>query len=162
MGTPRNSSMLKLGQGWSGGTTFGELYGLSFVNVHTEFPFSEISVQSVHGRCESSSDIVCMPQLREESDVIRVQCQLSVGGIRKIFWLQELGCTWAEPSQFWACLKLILWISQIHDGSRSGFYTRSGVVYSEDFCQLFSSQMAIFMLSEGDSVCQLACLNLTL
>jgi len=44
MGTPRDSSMLKLGYGWSGRTTFGELYSFGFVNIHTESPFSEISV----------------------------------------------------------------------------------------------------------------------
>jgi len=44
MGTPRNSSVLELGQGWSGRTPFGEQYSVGFVNVLTEFPFSEISV----------------------------------------------------------------------------------------------------------------------
>ena len=44
MGTARNGRMLKLGKGWSGRTTFGEQYSVGFVNVHTDFPFIEISV----------------------------------------------------------------------------------------------------------------------
>jgi len=45
---------------------------------------------------------------------------------------------WQQEWQWWENMK--------------AFYARSGVVYCDDFCQLFSSSMGIFMLSEGDSV----------
>jgi len=43
MGAPWNDYMLEMDGGGEGRTAFGENYGFCFVNVNTQFPFSEVS-----------------------------------------------------------------------------------------------------------------------
>jgi hypothetical protein len=44
MWTPRDNSVLELEWGRGGRTTFSKSYSHCFVDVHTKFPFGEVSV----------------------------------------------------------------------------------------------------------------------
>jgi hypothetical protein len=55
-----------------GGSAFGEKYGFCFVNVNTQFPFSEISKKNRRSLVESFGCCVCAPGLSKNCSVIDV------------------------------------------------------------------------------------------